>query len=187
MQGSKDGRPGGAAYGQTVEAIVVIGVSGSGKTTVGARLAPALNATFLEGDDYHPAANVAKMRSGQPLDDDDRAPWLAALGRAIAARCEEGRSVVAACSALRRAYRERLATAARRPLVFIHLAMPPSTLQTRLQARAGHFMPASLLHSQLHTLEPLAAGEDGTEIDETGTTEQTVAAIRHWLDLRGRR
>ena len=91
------------------EVIVLIGVSGSGKSTVAERLAPALGATFLEGDAYHPSANVAKMRSGTPLSDEDRWPWLDTLGHAIAEHAAQGRPVVVACSALRRAYRDRLA------------------------------------------------------------------------------
>ena len=167
--------------GRHAAALVLIGVSGSGKTTVGKRLAPSLDATYIEGDDYHPPANVAKMRSGHPLDDADRMPWLDKLGHAIAAHCEQGRSVVVACSALRRLYREALAAAARRPLTFVHLAIPAPVLEARLEQRVRHFMPPSLLQSQLRTLEPLGDGEDGTEITETGTAQQTVEAIRRWV------
>lgn len=164
-------------------AIVLIGVSGSGKTTVGKRLAPALGATFLEGDDYHPSANIAKMRSGQPLDDKDRFPWLHKLGQAIAAHAHQGRPVVTACSALRRAYRDALIEAAHRPLTFVHLTIDPAILESRMRARRQHFMPVTLLESQLATLEPLAADEDGTEIRETGTAQQTVEAIKRWVHL----
>ncbi len=184
VQGSSGREEGADAHGRRAEAFVLIGVSGSGKTTVGKSLAPALDATYVEGDDYHPSANVAKMRSGQPLDDADRKPWLETLGHVIAGHCEQGRSVVVACSALRRTYREALATAARRPLTFIHLTIPAPVLEARLQARPKHFMPASLLQSQLQTLEPLGDGEDGTEIAETGTAQQTVEAARRWIHLR---
>lgn len=173
----------GAASPRQPLAIVLIGVSGSGKTTVGKRLAPALGATFLEGDDYHPSANVAKMRAGHPLDDKDRAPWLKKLGQAIAAHGRQGRPVVTACSALRRAYREALIEAARRPLTFVHLTIDPAVLEARMQARRQHFMPTSLLQSQLATLEPLADDEDGTEIRETGTAQNTVEAIKRWVHL----
>ena len=166
------------------EAIVLIGVSGSGKSTVAKRLAPALDATFLEGDEYHSSANVAKMRAGMPLTDADRWPWLDKLGHAIASHGTQGRNVVVACSALRRNYRERLAAAARRPLTFIHLTIDPGILRARMQARHQHFMPAVLLDSQLKTLEPLQADELGTEIVETGTALQTVVAIERWLRLR---
>jgi carbohydrate kinase (thermoresistant glucokinase family) len=164
-------------------AIVLIGVSGSGKSTVGRRLAPSLGATFLEGDAYHPSANVAKMRAGTPLDDADRWPWLAKLGHAIAEHSQSGRPVVVACSALRVAYREALAHAARRPLTFVHLTIDPAVLESRMRARRQHFMPTSLLESQLATLEPLRDEEDGTEIRETGTIQQTVDAIKRWIHL----
>ena len=127
------------------EVIVLIGVSGSGKSTVAKRLAPALQATFLEGDDYHSSANIAKMRAGTPLTDADRWPWLDTLGHAVASHAAQGRNVVAACSALRRAYRDRLAAAARRPLVFMHLTIDPGILRARMQARRQHFMPTTLL------------------------------------------
>ncbi len=166
------------------DAVVLIGVSGSGKSTVAKRLAPALGATFLEGDDYHSSANVAKMRSGSPLTDADRWPWLDALGHAIATHSAQGRAVVVACSALRRAYRDRLQQAARRPLTFIHLTIDPAILRARMQARRQHFMPSTLLYSQLKTLEPLQSDEDGTEIAETGTALRTVGAIERWLHLR---
>ena len=165
-------------------AIILIGVSGSGKSTVGKRLAPAIGATFLEGDDYHPSANIAKMRSGQPLQDNDRWPWLEKIGVAIASHLRQGRSVVASCSALRRSYRNALSKGARRELTFIHLTISPQILEARMKARRQHFMPASLLRSQLETLEPLQDGEHGTAIAETGTAQQTGAAIERWLHLR---
>ena len=164
-----------------IRAVVVLGVSGSGKSTVAKRLAPAIAATFLEGDDYHTSANIAKMRSGQPLTDADREPWLATLGHAVGEHCRGGRSVVLACSALRRSYRDALAEAARRELIFIHLTIPPAILEARVKVRHEHFMPASLLQSQLDTLEPLQPDEDGTAIAETGTAQRTVEAIRRWL------
>lgn len=177
----------GASYtgqGERALGIVVLGVSGCGKTTVGKLLAPPLGAAFLEGDDYHSSANIAKMRAGRPLDDVDRWPWLEKIGVAIAEHMDQGRSVVAACSALRRAYREALAKAARRELIFVHLTIDQAKLAARIQARQQHFMPVSLLESQLATLEPLAPDEQGTEIAETGSVRQTVAAIERWLKLR---
>ena len=177
MNGKTDPRP---------LAIVLIGVSGSGKTTVGKRLAPALGATYLEGDDYHSSANIAKMRSGQPLQDVDRWPWLEKVGVAIARHVAQGRPVVTACSALRRSYRDALARGARQPLSFVHLTISPAILEARMKARRQHFMPVGLLESQLKTLEPLQADERGTEIAETGTAQQTVAAIERWLRLRAR-
>ena len=181
----KDGGDAGHAGGRHVgEAVVLIGVSGSGKSTVARRLAPALQATFLEGDEYHSSANVAKMRSGTPLTDADRWPWLDKLGHAVAEHGAGGWPVVVACSALRRAYRDRLADAARRELTFIHLTIDPGILRARMQARHQHFMPTALLDSQLATLEPLQADEIGTEIVETGTALQTVEKIERWLRLR---
>ncbi|WP_158807685.1 gluconokinase [Beijerinckia sp. L45] len=162
-------------------AIVLFGVSGTGKTTVGKRLAPSMGATFLEGDSYHSSANVAKMRSGTPLDDADRWPWLAKIAGAIAAHVHGDRPVVAACSALKVVYRDKLREAARVPLTFVHLAIDPQMIAHRLVARSQHFMPPSLLQSQLDALEPLEPHEIGTSIAETGTALQTVEAIRRWL------
>ena len=162
-------------------AIVLIGVSGSGKTTVGKQLAASLNATFLEGDDYHSSANIAKMRSGTPLSDPDRWPWLAKLAGAVGDHIREGRAVVVSCSALKRAYRQRLMKDARVPLAFVHLTIDPAHLEHRMRARHQHFMPEALLESQLATLEPLEADEPGTTVAETGTVQQTVAAIHRWL------
>ena len=172
------------AQGESTIGIIVLGVSGCGKSTVGKMLAPPLGAAFLEGDDYHSSANIAKMRAGRPLDDTDRWPWLEKIGVAIAGHLEQGRSVVAACSALRRGYREALAKAARCELIFVHLTIDQAKLAARIQARRQHFMPVSLLASQLAALEPLAADELGTEIAETGSVQQTVAAIERWLKLR---
>lgn len=167
-------------------AIILFGVSGTGKTTVGKRLAPSLGATFLEGDDYHSSANVAKMRSGTPLDDTDRWPWLAKVSGAIAEHVHEGRPVVVACSALKVAYRDKLRDAARVPLTFVHLTIDPQMIAHRLVARSQHFMPPSLLQSQLETLEPLQPNETGTTVAETGTALQTVEAIQRWLRLPAR-
>ena len=169
------------ALAKKPEAIVLIGVSGSGKSTIGARLAPALGATFLEGDSYHSSGNITKMRAGVPLDDGDRRPWLEKIAHAIVDHSAQGRGVVVACSALRRAYRNTLVEAARRPLTFVHLTIDPAILEARMNARRQHFMPTSLLKSQLATLEPLEPDENGTEIPETGTTQQTVQAIERWL------
>ena len=182
MNDGGDAKHGGARHAG--EVVVLIGVSGSGKSTVARRLAPALQATFLEGDEYHSSANVAKMRSGTPLTDADRWPWLDTLGRAIEEHGAQGRAVVVACSALRRAYRARLEHAARRPLTFVHLTIDPGILRARMQARHQHFMPTTLLESQLATLEPLGNDEAGTEIAETGTALQTVEKIERWLRLR---
>jgi len=135
-------------------AVVIAGVSGSGKTTVGTHLAQRLSARFLDADDFHPAANIAKMARGEPLDDADRRPWLAALNQALAMHLESGESVVLACSALKRAYRDRL-TAGLPNAVCVMLSGSRELLQARVSERQHRFMPASLLDSQLATLEPL--------------------------------
>jgi gluconokinase len=146
--------------------ILVMGVSGSGKTTVGTALARAIDGEFLEGDAYHPAANIAKMAAGIPLTDDDREPWLASLATVLADRHAKGITTVLACSALRRAYRDRLRAAVPADESFaILLAAEAPTLEDRLEARRGHYMPASLLASQLATLEPLEPGEAGVTLD----------------------
>jgi len=139
-------------------AIVVMGVSGAGKTSVGEGLAARLGAPFVEGDALHPAANVAKMAAGVPLGDEDRLPWLEAVAAAVAA--EPAPEVVVTCSALRRAYRDILRLHCGRPVVFVFLEGSPSLLAARMGARTGHFMPPALLASQLATLED-PRGEPG--------------------------
>lgn len=133
--------------------IVVMGVSGSGKTTLSTRLGAALGCAVLEGDSFHCAANVAKMRAGQPLTDDDRWPWLNRLGAAIGEAALGDGLAVAACSALKRSYRERLEAASAVPLAFVLLDTDEAVIARRLRARPNHYMPASLLASQLATLE----------------------------------
>jgi gluconokinase len=143
--------------------IVVMGVSGSGKSTVGAALAQRLRVPFADADDFHPPANIAKMTAGQPLDDDDRYPWLEAIGQWLAERCDDGGGVMS-CSALKRKYRDQL----RRHCVgveFLHLSGTPEVISKRQASRPGHFMPASLLASQFATLEPLDSDERGIVID----------------------
>lgn len=133
-------------------AYVVMGVSGCGKSTVGKLIAEALNARYAEGDSFHPPANVEKMRGGQPLDDDDRAPWLAAMAAAIRDWNTKGETVVLACSALKRRYRDVLRSGG--DVRFIHLAGDKALIAARLAARTGHYMPPTLLDSQFATLEP---------------------------------
>ena len=132
--------------------ILVMGVSGAGKTSIGRGLAEALGLPFVEGDDYHPPANREKMASGQPLDDDDRAPWLAELAGVLAEAEREGGSVLA-CSALKRAYRQVLSGQLSHPLHVVYLDGSQELLSARLRARKGHFFPPELLDSQFETLE----------------------------------
>lgn len=152
-----------------------MGVSGSGKTTIATKLAEVSGCAFAEGDDFHPPGNVAKMARGEPLSDEDRAPWLAALAAWIRAQDAAGRSTVLACSALKRAYRDTLRAGAPGRVFFLHLTAPRAALADRLRRRRGHYMPASLLDSQLATLEPLAPDEPGVALDATQPPEAVVA------------
>ena len=149
--------------------VVLMGVSGVGKTTIGERLAQRLGWPLIEGDDYHPAANVAKMGAGIPLDDDDRWPWLDALNRRIRG---EGNAVVT-CSALKESYRQRLlAGVADARLVYLHA--PKAVIAARVAARKHRYMPASLLESQFATLEPPT---DAIAVAVSGEPEACVVAI----------
>jgi gluconokinase len=146
-----------------------MGVSGSGKSVVGAALAQRLRVPFADGDDFHPEANIAKMTSGHPLDDGDRYPWLENIGEWLAAHPDGG---VIACSALKRKYRDQL----RRhnpDTVFVHLSGSRDLIRRRQASRPGHFMPSTLEDSQFATLEPLSADENGVTID----VDQSIDAI----------
>jgi len=141
--------------------LVVMGVSGSGKSTVGAAIAQRLRVPFADADDFHPPANIAKMTAGHALDDHDRHPWLEAIGEWLAAHPDGG---VMSCSALKRKYRDQLRHHAR-GVEFLHLHGSREVIARRQASRPGHFMPASLLASQFDTLEPLAPDERGVVID----------------------
>jgi carbohydrate kinase (thermoresistant glucokinase family) len=158
--------------------VVVMGVSGCGKSTVGALLAGRLDADFLDGDSLHPAANVQKMAAGIPLNDDDRQPWLEEIGRRFAAAGD--RSLVIACSALKRSYRD-LIRAGAADARFIHLHGTAELLAARMTARPGHFMPPSLLASQLQTLEPLQPEEAGVVLDIAQPPSELTAQAERWL------
>jgi gluconokinase len=165
--------------------VIVMGVSGSGKTAVGQTLAELVGFEFIEGDDQHPAANVEKMAAGVPLTDEDRWPWLRTLADLVAERHAQGIGTVLACSALRRAYRDLLGAAVPETESFvIQLDADEATLRSRLEHRRGHYMPASLLDSQLATLEPLGPDEAGIVIDATRpeleVVAQALAAVRAW-------
>ena len=158
-----------------VAPIIVMGVSGCGKTTVGRALAEKLNATFLDADDFHPAANVARMRAGTPLNDDDRAPWLATLNDELRTRNERGEQVVLACSALKINYRIAISTELSQ-VHWIFLEGRFELIATRLRERPNHYMPESLLRSQFDALERPA---DAITISIELSPDEQVAAALH--------
>jgi len=157
--------------------IVVMGVSAAGKSVVGAALARRLGAPFLDGDEFHPLANKDKMREGIALTDDDRWPWLNALGCALGETARKNGQVVGACSALRRSYRDHLRTAAGEPILFAFLHGDAATLEQRIRSRRHEYMNPALLASQLATLEPPTPDENAIPID----IGKPVAAIVHQL------
>ena len=162
-------------------AIIVMGVSGSGKSTLAALLAARLGCTFLEGDAFHSAAAVAMMQAGHPLSDADRWPWLDRIGAALAVEMAAHGVAVAACSALKRVYRDRLARGVAAPMRFVLLDGDADTLRLRMRARAGHFMPPSLLDSQLATLERPGADECALILDGDAAPERLVQTTLEWL------
>ena len=160
--------------------LVVMGVSGAGKTTVAERLATALHYQFLEGDALHPAANIAKMHNGKPLDDADRRPWLERVAAAIDAWRAAGQGGVITCSALKRRYRDVII--GQRPGVrLVYLEGSRELLRSRLAARKAHFMPAALLDSQLDDLEPPGAEESPITVDVTGEPDKIAGEILRQL------
>jgi gluconokinase len=161
--------------------VVVMGVSGSGKSTTAEEVVRRLGWDFAEGDDFHPPANVEKMRAGHPLDDEDRWPWLRTLAAWIGEHEQAGRSVVVTCSALKRSYRDLLCDG--HPSVwFAHVTADADLIRERLQHRSGHYMPASLLDSQLATLEPLQDDEPGARISGAGAPDDVVESLLTTLD-----
>jgi gluconokinase len=165
--------------------IVVMGISGSGKTTIATRLAEQLGWAFAEADEFHPAANIAKMTAGTPLTDEDRWPWLEAMRDWMTGQAGAGRSTVVTCSALKRSYRDLL-RGADGDVSFVHLSGDPDLILERMKTRSGHFMPASLLPTQISALEPLEADEPGLALDNTGTPDVVTARIVAELDLAAR-
>ncbi|WP_130444149.1 gluconokinase [Streptomyces sp. BK239] len=168
---------------RTPHVVVVMGVAGTGKTTIGPLLAARLGVPYAEGDDFHPPANIAKMSAGTPLDDDDRWPWLDAIGAWAQGRA--GLGGVVSCSALKRSYRDRLRAAAP-GVVFVHLAGDRALIENRMGQRQGHFMPTALLDSQFAALQPLGADEAGAAVDVSGSpdeiTERAAKALAQLPD-----
>lgn len=160
--------------------VVLMGVSGSGKTTVGRLLAESLNWRFLDADDYHPAANVEKMRRAIPLTDDDRRPWLETLRQVIDDAGDRGENVVLACSALKHTYQDYLRQDIPGQVRYVYLSGSEELIRGRLAARTGHFMNPALLHSQFETLEP---PEDAVTVDVAPPPEAIAAEIRRRLGL----
>ena len=154
--------------------VVVMGVSGAGKSTVGRAIADRLGVEYADGDDFHSAANIAAMQEGYALDDEQRRPWLDSVGDWL----EEHRSPggVISCSALRRAYRDHLASMAPDPF-FLHLELDGAIARSRMEHRTQHFMPTALLESQLELLEPLESDEHGTAVDAARTPEEIAEEI----------
>lgn len=161
--------------------IVVMGVAGCGKSTIGQALASQLGYVFLDGDDYHPAANVRKMSTGQPLTDADRWPWLDRLVQVMDEATSKTAGVIIACSALRRTYRDRLSPGTPPPL-FLHLDGTRSLIEYRMAERQDHFMPLGLLDSQFATLEPLQPGEHALRIEIEASVDDIVGKIAELLD-----
>ena len=164
--------------------MIIMGVQGSGKSTIGAALAQRLNIDFIDGDDLHPKANKDKMAGGTPLTDEDRGPWLDRVSRAIMNELDDGNRSVVACSALRRAYRDRLRAGVGRPIYFVHLVGDKSLLTDRLAHRDHEYMPSTLLDSQMETLEPLAEWEHGIAISVEQSPEAIVDEVTRILMAR---
>lgn len=163
-----------------------MGVSGSGKTSVGELLGQRLGFPFIDGDDFHPAANVEKMSAGIPLNDEDRWPWLDILGAKIGELARDEGGVIAAASSLRKVYRERMTQAAGLKILFAHLNGSAEIITERMAKRTDHYMPLSLLDSQIATLEPPEEDENAIAVPIDGTVAEITASILRALDQEGR-
>ncbi|WP_377294803.1 gluconokinase [Rhizobium sp. SG2393] len=161
--------------------VVLMGVAGCGKSAVGAALATRLGATYVDGDDLHPQANIEKMRRGEPLEDADRWPWLTLVGRRLGATHGD---LLLGCSALKRAYRDLIRAEADAPVTFVHLSGSRELIARRMGARTGHFMPTSLIDSQFATLEPPGVDENAITVDIDAPLDTIVATIAARLQER---
>lgn len=161
--------------------IVLMGVAGCGKSAVGEALAVRLGVAYVDGDDLHPPENIAKMSRGEPLTDNDRWPWLARVGAALAE--PEGAGILG-CSALKRRYRDHIRFEAGVPVVFVHLSGSKALIAARMAARSGHFMPTSLIDSQFAALEPPTADEEAIRVDIDAPLDMVVATIAAKLETR---
>lgn len=157
---------------------VLMGVSGCGKSSVGTALSVVCNMNFIDGDDLHPAENIEKMSRAHPLNDEDRAPWLAEIGRTM---CTFAGPVVIGCSALKKKYRDWIRDEVPEPVRFMHLAAPKHVLARRVAQRTSHFMPPELLDSQFASLEALSDGEWGTEIDISRPFPEVIAQSESYV------
>lgn len=157
-----------------MQKIVIMGVAGCGKTTVGEELARVTGWEYMDGDTLHPQANIVKMSAGIPLTDNDRWPWLEAVGAKLAT---SPGSTIIGCSALKRAYRDKIRAYAGGPVTFVHLAGSRELISARMKARTGHFMPATLLDSQFATLEPPQEDETAITIDVADTLEASIGKL----------
>lgn len=166
--------------GRATTHVVVMGVSGSGKTTIARGIARATGFEFTEADEFHLPQNIAKMERGVPLTDEDRWPWLGALAEWMGARSDAGVSTIITCSALKRAYRDVLREGPP-SVTFIHLDGPAHVIRERMSRREGHFMPTSLLQSQVDTLEPLDPDEAGVILDLRMSPESLIDEAVLWL------
>ena len=164
--------------------VVLMGPAGSGKSVLGERLSAQLGIPFVDGDKLHPAANIEKMRRGEPLSDADRWPWLDAIAAVLRSRANAGDSVAVACSALKRSYRDRL-RAGDPHLNLVLLNAPLAVLQKRVARRSGHYMPASLVQDQCDQLEWPAPDEGALVLDATEPVGQVADAVSRWLELQG--